>query len=243
MEEFSEEELQQLIDTALSENDSPNPFVPQGPRLGLGESQMMSSLHERLSKRFIESEINDIFRDVRKDINTSTFNLTLRDIHTVTKNCRKCQVDSTAELPKWNLDNPDIVVIIDAPNLPQEGVSVMLNAFKEAGLKSDQLCLTYVNRCPVQRKYEYQEVQNCANYLHNEIVCLNPKLILGLGLLPGTILFGDNIKLKDYRGSVTWLGNWPILLTYSPLYVLRSGENAQDTFNNDIKQAFNYIQT
>jgi len=243
MEEFSEEELQQLIDKALSENSSPNPLVPSGIHLGLGESQMMASLHERLSKRFIESEINDIFRDVRKDLHSSTFNLTLRDIHTITKNCRKCQIDSSAELPKWNLEDPDIVVVIDSPNLPQEGISVMLSAFKAAGLKSDQLCLTYVNRCPVQRKYEYQETQNCSTYLHNEIVCLNPKLILGLGLLPGTVLFGDNIKLKDYRGNVTWLGNWPIMLTYSPLYVLRSGENAQETFNNDIKQAFHFIQT
>ena len=83
MEEFSEEELEQLIQKALSENSSANPLAPSGLHLGISDNQIMSSLHDRLSKRFIESEINDIFRDVRGDINSSTFRLSLKDIHTI----------------------------------------------------------------------------------------------------------------------------------------------------------------
>lgn len=241
MEEFSEEELEQLIQKALSENSSANPLVPSGLHLGISDNQIMSFLHDRLSKRFIESEINDIFRDVRGDINSSTFRLSLKDIHTITRNCRKCSVSSSAELPKWNVENPDVAVIIDSPNMPQEGVSLMLDAFKKAGFKSDQLCLTYVNRCPVQRKYEPQEVQNCVPYLHSELICLNPKLILCLGSMPSASIFGDNVKLKDYRGSITWLGNWPIMVTYSPLYVLRSGGLSQESFYNDIQSSFSFI--
>jgi len=39
-----------------------------------------------------------------------------------------------------------------------EAITLMIDAFKSAGFNSDQLCLTYVNRCPIRRKFENQEV-------------------------------------------------------------------------------------
>lgn len=241
MEEFSEEEVEQIIQKALSETDSANPMVPNGIHLGIGEPDILSEIHERLSKKIIESELNEIFADVRGEINSSRYRISLKEIHTITRNCKKCSIESTAELPKWNVENPDVAVVIDSPNLPQEGISVMLEAFKNAGFKSEQLCLTYVNRCPVQRKYEPQEVQNCAPYLHTELVCMNPKLIICLGSIPAASLFGEAIKIKDYRGDITWLGSWPIMPTYSPLYVLRSGEAAKNMLFNDIQTAKNFV--
>jgi len=242
--EFNEEELDKLIEYALSKSDSPNPLVSSGIHLGIGESEILSYIHEALSKRFIESEVNDIFQEVRGKVNSSKFKLQLHNIHTVTRNCNKCEIKSQAELPKWNIEDPDIVVVIDSPSIPSEAVSVMLDAFKEVGLSSNQLCLTYVNRCPAQRKYEPQEIINCSSYLHSELVALNPKLILCLGGTPTSALFGSPAKsLKDFRGQVTWLGSWPILITYSPMYVLRAGNSAQQAFVNDILSCKNFIES
>lgn len=242
--EFNEEELDKLIEYALGKSESANPFVSSGLHLGLAESETLSKLHNSLSKRFVESEVNDIFQEVRGELNNSTFRLDLKSIHTVARNCNKCSISAQAELPKWNLQNPDIVVVIDSPSLPSEAIAVMLNAFKNAGLSSDQLCLTYVNRCPAQRKYEPQEVMNCTPYLHSELIAFNPKLILCLGGTPTTAVFGAPAKsLKDFRGQVTWLGSWPIMATYSPMYVLRAGESAQQAFVNDIITSRNFINS
>lgn len=244
MEEFNELELEKLVEHALSSSDSANPLVSSGIHLGIAESRALSILHNSLSKRFIESNLNDVFQEVRGEINSSAFRISLNEIHTVTKNCRKCNIESSAELPKWNVENPDIVVVIDSPNLPADAISVMLSAFKLAGLSSQQLCLTYVNRCPVPRKYEPQEVINCTKYLHSEIFALNPKLVLCMGGLPATAIFGSPPNsIKDIRGEITWLGSWPIMTTYSPMYVLRSGESAQQAFNNDIQSSQSFISS
>jgi DNA polymerase len=203
-------------------------------------------LHEKLSSRFIESQVLDIFQEAKKDLIKRKISLNLNNLHTVTRNCRKCEISSTAELPKWNIENPDIVVVIDSPNLNQEAISIMIDAFTKAGIQSQQLCLTYVNRCPVKRKYEQEEIFNCSPYLHTEIQILNPKLIMTLGAVPTSCMFGNSIKITDLRGSIRWIGYWPILPTYSPSYIAYTSQietnlSAKDNFYKDILQAKKFI--
>lgn len=246
MEEFDEKQLQDLIEEALSNTTSSHPFGNSAGYLGLAETDLLEFLYERLSKRFVGSYLEDIFQEARVDILSRKVSLNLNELHTVTKNCKKCNIDTPAELPKWNVENPDIVVVVESPSLSSEAVNLMVTAFKKTGLSSDQLCLTYVNRCPVKRKYENSEVINCAPYLHSEIQLLNPKLVVCLGNLPTSVLFGTDSRIKDIRGQITWLGYWPILSTYSPLYVLKqlsldSSSYAVEHFQNDIIQAYNFV--
>ena len=238
MEEFSEQELKDLIDHALAAKKSDKSNSPK-IYLGLGETDLLESIHQRLSKRVIESDLNTIFRDLRSDILSRKISTSRKDLHTVTLNCKKCEIDSSAELPKWNVDNPDVVVVIDSPSLPADAVNLMVNTFKKIGFSSDQLCLTYVNRCPVRRKYEPSEVINCSQYLHLELQILNPKLIFCLGATPLSVLFGTDIKIKDIRGKLLWLGYWPIIDTYSPMYTLKS--ELSDVFESDVIQAYNFV--
>lgn len=243
MEEFSEEEVSSFVKRVLTQADGSHPFSAN--HLGLAETDLLSSLHERLSKRFIESEVNDIFQDARTDIVSRKVSLTLAELHTVTRNCKKCSINTTAELPKWNVTDPDLVVVVESPSLPLDAINIMIEAFKAAGIQSSQLCLTYLNRCPVQRKYDEQEITNCSTYLHSEIQLLNPKLIICLGNLPASVLFGVPLKMKDIHGQVRWLGYWPILSTYSPMYVSRAVQANQSAvvqqFNQDIINAKNFI--
>lgn len=239
MEEFSEQELKDLIDQALAAKQSSQKSTSPNIYLGLGETDLLESIHQRLSKRVIESELNTIFRDLRTDILSRKISTSRKDLHTVTLNCKKCQIDSIAELPKWNVDNPDVVVIIDSPSLPSDAINLMVNSFKKIGFSSEQLCLTYVNRCPVKRKYEPSEVINCSNYLHLELQILNPKLIFCLGATPLSVLFGTDVKIKDIRGKLLWLGYWPIIGTYSPMYTLKS--ELSDVFESDVIQAYNFV--
>lgn len=238
MEEFSEQELKDLIDQALATKNSDKSVSPK-IYLGLGETDLLESIHQRLSKRVIESDLNTIFRDLRSDILSRKISTSRKDLHTVTLNCKKCEIDSSAELPKWNVDNPDVVVVIDSPSLPADAINLMVNTFKKIGFSSDQLCLTYVNRCPVKRKYESSEVINCSHYLHLELQILNPKLIFCLGATPLSVLFGTDIKIKDVRGKLLWLGYWPIIGTYSPMYTLKS--ELSDVFESDVIQAYNFV--
>lgn len=247
MEEFNEEELQKLIEEALSENDSTNPFTKNSLYLGLAETDLMESLHKRLSKRFIDSYINDIFQDARSDILSRKIPLSIKELHTVTKNCRKCALASSAELPKWNVESPDLAVVIDSPNISPQAIELLVGTLKDSGFNSEQICLTYVNRCPSKSGYDNSQIINCSSYLHTELQLLNPKLILCLGALSSSVLFGMEQKIKDIRGEIIWLGYWPIMVTYSPNYVLKqmsiedSSNFSIENFKNDISKAYSFV--
>jgi uracil-DNA glycosylase family 4 len=240
MEDFDEEALRKLIEEALSKNGQSHPF--SSSHIGLAESDILSFLHEKFSKKIIESEVNNIFYEMRDHFLSRRNSLSLRDLHTVTKNCDKCNLGSNPELPKWNVENPLIALVVESPSIPQESISLLVDAAKSAGLKSSDLCLTYVNRCPIKRKFENQEVINCSSYLHSELQLLNPKLIVTLGALASSVIFGTEIKMKDYRGSISWLGYWPILPMFSPSYALKSGESSTQIFYKDFIQAADFVK-
>jgi DNA polymerase len=238
--EFNQEDLDSLIKEALSAPS--NPLHPKsGLHVGFMETDMLELLSTHLSNKLPESAIAEIYQDLRVDLLSRKSNNQLKDLHTVILNCKKCEIQQTSpELPKWNVKDPDVLFILDNPSLDQESVNFFLSSLKEAKFDSTRVCLTYVNRCPVKRKYTNQEVFNCSPYLHHEIQLLNPKLIVTLGSSPLISLLGLDVKLKEYRGNLLWLGYWPIMPTYSPIYAIKNGQNLQDQFISDIKSAYKH---
>ena len=238
--EFNQEDLDSLIKEALSAPS--NPLHPKsGLHVGFMETDMLELLNNHLSNKLPESAIAEIYQDLRVDLLSRKSNNQLKDLHTVILNCKKCEMQQTSpELPKWNVKDPDVLFVLDNPSLDQESVNFLLSSLKEANFDSTKVCLTYVNRCPVKRKYTNQEVFNCSPYLHHEIQLLNPKLIVTLGSSPLISLLGLDVKLKEYRGNLLWLGYWPIIPTYSPIYAIKNGQNLQDQFISDIKSAYKH---
>lgn len=241
MEEFSEELLNSLIEEALNEKGESLLRPSSGMYLSFGETDLLALTHQYMSKHLPQSELNSIFQEFRSELLSRKVAITPKEVHTVTRNCKKCAIPSTAELPKWNVVDPDVVIVAESPSIEPDAINLMVESIKEAGFKSSDLCLTYVNRCPKFGKYDNKEIINCSPYLHTEIQSLNPKLIVTMGGLACSVIFGTEIKIKDYRGSVTWLGYWPVLPTYSPGYVLKSGANAVEQFRSDMIQAYQFI--
>lgn len=241
MEEFDEQQLASLINEALAGKDTNSLFPSSDLHLSYNDSDILTTVFDKVSKYIPISEAAGLLQDIRDELLTRKISLSLKDLHTVTNNCKKCKIDSSAELPKWNVQNPDVVIVIESPSMDPQAISYMVDIIKQAGFSSNQLCLTYLNRCPKRDKYNNAEIINCAPYLHTEIQLLNPKLILTIGALPASALFGSEIKLKDYRGNITWLGNWPILPTYSPSYALKAGGSTLEHFSEDIAQAYQFI--
>lgn len=240
-EEFNEEYLNSLIKEALNEKGE-NLLRPISQmHLSFAETDLLSLTYNYMSKELPQSELNTVFQKFRSEIISRKLSMTPKEIHTVTRNCKKCNIPSQAELPKWNVVNPDLVIVIESPSIESNAIDLMISSIKSAGFSSENLCLTYVNRCPKYGKYDNKEIINCSPYLHTEIQLLNPKLILTMGGLPTSVLFGTSIKIKDYRGNIVWLGYWPILPTYSPGYVLKSGSNSIEQFNSDIVKASQFI--
>jgi len=243
--EFNEEDLQKIIDEALRENKDPSLALRKNsPKsyLGFMETEIIENFHSRMSGSVPDSLLTEVYKELRKDILSRKESVSILDLHTATKNCRKCNLGNLVpELPKWNVQDPDVMFVVESPSMSSDSVELLLKSLKSSGFDSSRVCLTYVNRCPAKKKFDQSEIANCLPYLHSEIQLLNPKLIVTLGLLPLISLTGSEAKIKDYRGNIFWLGYWPILPTYSPTYALKSGKLQVDQFINDIKTAHTFV--
>jgi DNA polymerase len=206
------------------------------------ETELIENFHNKISGHVPDSFLLEVYRELRTDILSRKESISVLDLHTATKNCRKCNLSEVVpELPKWNVVNPSVMFIVESPNISSEAVELFLKSLKTSGFDSSKVCLTYVNRCPARKKFNEQEIANCLPYLHSEIQLLNPKLIVTLGLLPLVSLLGTEVKMKDYRGNIFWLGHWPILPSYSPMYALKSGKQQITQFITDIKTAYTFV--
>lgn len=240
MQDFNEDYLNSLIQEALKDkgDSQSHPFAVN--HLGHGDSDLLSVVAKRLTDYLPESSINSFMQEVRVDLVSRKSRSTIKDLHTIVLNCKKCAISSKPELPKWNAKNPDVAIVIESPSIDSQSIGFLIDKVKAAGFKSDQLCLTYVNRCPKQTKYENQEVLNCSPYLHSELQLLRPKVIVTMGSLASSVIFGTEIKIKDYRGNLTALGYWSVMPMYSPGYALRS-ESMTQQFSADLVQVHKYI--
>lgn len=245
--EFNEDDLQKIIQEALSskEKELDKSLFRKNlsrPYLGFMETELIENFHNKMSGSVPDSFLSEVYKELRTDILSRKEGMSILDLHTATKNCRKCNLGGIVpELPKWNVVDPDVMFVVESPSLSSDAVELLLKSLKASGFESSKVCLTYVNRCPAKKKFNELEIANCLSYLHSEIQLLNPRLIVPLGLLPLVSLIGTEVKIKDYRGNIFWLGYWPILPTYSPLYALKSGKQQVDQFINDIKTAHTFV--
>jgi DNA polymerase len=242
MEEFNEDYLNSLIQDALKGkgNDQSHPFAVN--HLGYGDSDLLSVVAKRLTDYLPESSIDSFMQEMRVDLVSRKSTFTIKDLHTVILNCRKCAISSRPELPKWNSKNPDVAIVIESPSIDSQSIGFLVDKIKNVGFRSDQLCLTYVNRCPKQSKYDNKEIVNCSPYLHSELQLLQPKVIALMGSLVSSVVLGTEVKIKDYRGNLTILGYWTLMPMYSPGYALRS-EFMTEQFTSDLVQVYKYINS
>jgi len=224
-------------------NTQPNYKPFNGLYLGYAESAIFKVLESELSGRLPKSELGEVLQKARDTLVQNKLNISLKELHTQTINCRKCKsFTASPNLPMWNVKNPDVVFVLEYPIYNKENAEILMKVLKKSGFSSSQVCLTYVNRCNYpKRKFEQTEVSNCSSYLHMEIQLLNPKVIVCLGSLPASVLYGKDVQIKDYRGKINWLGSWPIAVTYSPYGITRSGESNLDNMNADFKMIYNHL--
>jgi uracil-DNA glycosylase family 4 len=236
--DFDVNELSKIISTAL--DDSPTPIDRQYGQLGFMESQVIQSIFQAFEDRIGQTDLINIIKDSRIPSLSVQNSLKITDLHTVTHNCRKCSFSGiTPELPKWNVTNPDVMFITSSAYIDQQASALFVAMLKATGFTSEKVCLTYLLRCPT-RNVEQQYIDNCSHYLHNEIQIMNPKLIVPLGADVLSALFGTELKIKEYKGKITWLGSWPIFPIYSIAYILKAGASAEEDFKADMLQAYQF---
>ena len=113
------------------------------------------------------------------------------------------------------------------------GVQRFLPGAELDGLPEKRAYLTHVLKCrpELMRAPDATELATCANYLRREIALTQPKVILAMGRFAMQVLLGDTppesakLPLGKLRGQVWQFAGVPLVVTYPPAYLLRSGQD------------------
>jgi uracil-DNA glycosylase len=150
------------------------------------------------------------------------------------ENCQECGLYQHGSRMVWGEGNPvaPIMVILDNPGAREDraGVPVVCGtrqtlqqAASEAGLKKDDLYVTYILKRRPVRAYDKEEArQTCMIHLEQQIVQKKPKLILCLGNVAVQSFFRNpEAEVKTLRGTWQNVQGYQTTAAYHPLAVRR----------------------
>lgn len=113
------------------------------------------------------------------------------------------------------------------------GIQRFLPGAELNGVPEKRAYLTHVLKCrpALMRAPDAAELATCAHYLRREIALTQPKVILAMGRFAMQVLLGDTppesakLPLGKLRGQVWQFAGVPLVVTYPPAYLLRSGQD------------------
>jgi uracil-DNA glycosylase family 4 len=163
------------------------------------------------------------------------------------KNCEKCQLCRQRARMIWGEGNPEapVLVVLDNPGAREDRDGVqyvcptrqtLQEAADRAGLKKDDLYVSYILKCRPLRKYAKEEARSaCLPYLLQQLDRQRPKLAFCLGNTAVQWFFGDpEAEVKNLRGEWHTARGIETAVSYHPLAVRRR-PNLRTQFNADWK--------
>ncbi|HZK21592.1 MAG TPA: uracil-DNA glycosylase [Oscillospiraceae bacterium] len=157
----------------------------------------------------------------------------------------ECEVCTEKSPIIWGEGNPlaPIAIILDNPGtrINKEGNEyvcptrqTLQKAIYDAGLKSEDIYVTYLLKCRPRRSYDKQKARLFSMpYLTKQIKVLNPKLLMFLGDTAVRSVLNDNdASVKELRGMWHNIMERPSIISYHPLAVIRR-PNLKNNFTQD----------
>ena len=207
----------------------------------MSTARVLESLWQALVKRMPQSEATEILNDVRDSVLRPIKNRELHAVHREVANCRACdKFNYLNNVALWNTDNPQILVVLERPQIGRPASDLLTEALAAAGFDKSNAALTYLNRClPLEGGLNEIHRANCLGYLEEEIWAMQPKIVIACGKPVAQALIGPITQVSKMRGEIYWAGNFAVMVTFSPLYVVsdKSPKSLQQTFFDDIQTA------
>ncbi len=175
--------------------------------------------------------LQDTLSDVRPESNQ------WQDLKTRVANCKQCELHQGRKQTVFGSGDADAdwMIIGEAPGAEEDRqgepfvgrAGQLLNSMLFAvGLKREQVFIANILKCrpPDNRDPKAEEVQQCEDYLRQQIGHIQPKIILALGRIAAQNLLKTDTAIGKMRGQpyVYPDTNIPLIVTYHPAYLLRS---------------------
>lgn len=164
------------------------------------------------------------------------------DLHAQVAACQQCQLAKTRSNTVVGRGNREARVLIigeapgeqeDQQGLPFVGKAGQLleNMLSAAGFDSTRdvyICNLLKCRPPGNRNPAQDEIVKCQHFLQWQIEAVKPELIVAVGRFAAQSLLQNQASLGSMRGKPHRYGDYPVLVSFHPAYLLRSpGEKAK----------------
>ena len=199
--------------------------------------------------------LQPLFRSEKKTPTITNPVLELKKIEEKAKNCKKCTLYESRKsvvFGSGDLTRP-WMFIGEAPGESEDEsgkpfvgaagklLDKMILAMK---LKRDSnTYITNVIKCrpPNNRNPNTIEINNCQNYLSEQINLINPLIIITLGKIAANAILKNDASLNLLRGKIHHYNNIAVLCTYHPSYLLRNPAEKKKSWA-DLCLALNFVK-
>lgn len=167
---------------------------------------------------------------------------TLEQIKKDLGQCQRCKLGATRKNLVFGVGNPKarLVFVGEAPGADEDAqgepfvgdAGKMLNRIIAAmELKREDVYICNVVKCrpPQNRPPEVDEISACLPFLLRQLKSIGPEVIVALGSSAAQALLQTKVPISKLRGKFHDFHGIPLMPTYHPSYLLRTGGNS-DSF-------------
>jgi DNA polymerase len=167
---------------------------------------------------------------------------TLEHIRNNLGDCQRCKLSRTRKNIVFGVGNPKarLVFVGEGPGGDEDekgepfvgrAGGVLNRLIAAMGLKREDVYICNIVKCrpPGNRDPEQDEVAACSPFLLRQLRSINPEVIVALGKPASHTLLGCKDPISKLRGKFRDFHGIPLMPTYHPSYLLRSGGNS-DSF-------------
>jgi DNA polymerase len=174
--------------------------------------------------------------------NTAEQHENLEKIRKNLGDCQRCKLGKTRKNLVFGVGNPQarLLFVGEGPGADEDlkgepfvgDAGKMLNRIITAmGIRREDVYICNVVKCrpPGNRDPESDEITACSPFLLRQIHSIQPEAIVALGKFASQTLLATKEPISKLRGKFRDFHGVPLMPTYHPSYLLRSGGNS-DSF-------------
>jgi uracil-DNA glycosylase len=182
---------------------------------------------------------------------------TLEQIRKDMGDCQRCKLGATRKNLVFGVGNPRarLVFVGEGPGADEDAqgepfvgdAGKMLNRIIAAmELKREDVYICNVVKCrpPQNRPPESDEVGTCSLFLLRQLQSIRPEAIVALGSSAAQALLQTKVPISKLRGKFHDFHGIPLMPTYHPSYLLRTGGNSDSFWSvwDDMTQVLQFLK-
>ena len=153
--------------------------------------------------------------------------------------CKRCKLSSSRKQIVFGVGNPQarLVFVGEGPGADEDAkgepfvgdAGRMLNRIITAmGLQREEVYICNVVKCrpPQNRNPENDEISACSPFLLLQLLSVKPEVIVALGTFASQTVLQTKEPISKLRGKFLDFHGIPLMPTYHPSYLLRTGGNS-----------------